>query len=237
MNPDMTRLRPDGFRDECGMTLLEILLALMILGTIVSLVSVSLSGSLNVLNTTLKQGEVYHRAQVALQRITEDLASAVLVEGYEFIGTDGLIGGEDGDTLQFTSTAHVVFDAEEDSSGIAFISYQIREDPENDGELLLLRSDDLLAKAPDDPASTDWEGFLLTDKLRSVNFRYLNRDGDELDAWSTSDDNFSLKQDERKLPVAVLCTLEFWVDRENDLSIEFSTGTVLPVGLIYAKDS
>ncbi|MCL7487661.1 MAG: GspJ family type II secretion system protein [Desulfobulbaceae bacterium] len=231
----ITDSSPSSGDNQHGMTLLEIMLALLILSTVVTMVSISLSGSLNVLNATQQQGEIYHRAQVALQRISEDLASAVLVEDVDFIGSAEQLDGEDADTLQFTSTAHVVFNRQQDNPGIAVLSYKVEEDPGSQGGLVLIRSDELLATSAVTNGGQDAEGgFLLCDGLRSVQFRYFDESGEETDTWSTSEDALS-SQDERKLPVAVSCTLEFWLDRENDSSIEFSTGVLLPVGLINAQ--
>jgi len=224
-----------GEGDEWGMTLLEILLALLILGTVVTMVSISLSGSLNVLNSTMDRGEIYHRAQVALQRISEDIASALLVDDEDFVGVDSQVDGQDADSLQFTSTAHIVFNREEDNPGIALISYRVEEDQEADNGLVLIRSDELLATSSQKQNRGDGDdGFLLCDRLRSVNFQYVDDKGEELDDWTTSKDAFG-NNSVRKLPVAVSITLEFWVDRENDVSVEFGTSVLIPVGLINAQ--
>jgi len=223
--------------NQQGMTLLEIMLALLILGTVVTMVSISLSGSLNILNATQDRGAIYHRAQVTLLRISEDIASAVLLKGVkdaDFVGTDEQLDGQDADTLQFTSTAHIVFNRTVDKPGIALISYRVEEDQENDGELLLIRSDELLATtSSNNGGGRDEGGFLLCDKLRSVNFSYIDEEGEERDDWTTSLDALS-KPSDQKLPVAVSCTLEFWIDQENDSSIEFTTSILLPAGLINA---
>jgi type II secretory pathway pseudopilin PulG len=219
------------------MTLLEIMLALLILGTVVTMVSITLSGSLNVLNSTRTRGEIYHRAQVALLRMSEDIGSAVLVADVDFVGTEEQIGGQDAHSLQFTSTAHVVFNREEDNPGIALISYIVQEDAENEGGLVLIRSDHLLATAGDGTDGGEIEGgLLLCDRLRSVKLSYFDEEGEELDTWTTEEDAFD-NESVRKLPVAVSIILEFWVDRENDVSIEFSTRVLLPVGLINAQSS
>jgi len=65
------------------------MLAMLVLGMVVSMVSLSLSGSIRAIDATSEQGEIYYRAQVAMERISEDLASAVLPENVEFIGSKG----------------------------------------------------------------------------------------------------------------------------------------------------
>ena len=211
-----------------GMTLLEVLLATFILATVIAMVTMALSGSVEVVNATRDQGEVFYRAQVTLQRISEDLASALLTEDSDFIG-QGESPGAGEPILSFTSTAHVVFDPENDHPGNARISYRVVPDKENATELLLLRSDERLPI----PEGGGENGYLLCDRLRSIRFSYTDQAGEESDSWSTEAEGLSTAV--RELPVVVTCTLELWLDSEQDSSIEFSTSVLIPVGLIRAE--
>lgn len=231
---------PDGLkrglspaRSSSGMTLLEVLLAMVMLSSVVAMVAMSLSGSFAVVEATRLQGELYYRAQVAFQRISEDISSAVLVDGIEFVGNKEDLGPGRADTVTFTSTAHVVFDPQKDHHGMAVISYYVQEDPENEQELLLLRADRLLTPTEDDKDTVVEKegGFLLSDRLRSVRFSYFNLDGDEEDEWTSEVDETNADEI-RRLPVSVRCVLEFWIDHEEETSVEFSTRILLPVGLI-----
>jgi type II secretory pathway pseudopilin PulG len=221
---------------ENGMTLLEIMLAIVMLAAVMAMVSISISGSINVINATEKQGEVFHRAQVALQRISEDLATALLVEGIGFSGYRSENGGERENILEFTSSAHIIFDPEKDYPGIALISYRMEPDRENEGEFVLLRSDEFL-KTSDAEAEFDDDGrqqFLLCDRLLSVSFSYFDDTGEEYDTWfSEPQDTDSIQKG--NLPVSVDVTLEFRVDRDAETSVEFTTRVLLPVGLINAE--
>jgi len=113
---------------------------------------------------------VYRRAQVALERIAEDLAAAVLDEDVDFIGRRDSFNGEPADSLRFTSMAHIVFDPENDSPGLAYITYTVEQDEEDSRLLVLLRGDQRLGpvkrdgdqrEQPEDPP-----GLLLSDRLR-----------------------------------------------------------------------
>lgn len=227
-------------RHQQGMTLLEVLLAMFILAMVVSMVSMALSGSINVVEATRTQGELYHRAQVALLRISEDLASAALVDGVEFVGTDREEEGREADSLVFSSTAHVVFDPDYDHPGMAVISYSVVEDKDNEGEFLLLRADQLLTEPATSgnkgQAAPGKGGYLLSDRLRSISFSYVDEKGDEQDSWDSEVDPDDPTAT-RKLPVSVICTLEFWVDRVAESTIVFSTRILLPAGLINVKKS
>lgn len=224
------------YRNAHGMTLLEILIAMLILSVVVTMVSFSLSGSLNILNANRNQGEIYHRAQVAMQRIVEDLASAVLVGDFDFIGLGDEVDGEEANSLQFTSTAHIVFNQENDNPGLALISYSVEQDEEEDGGLLLIRADRLVVtSAAEGEVEDKGEGLVLSDGLKAVSFRYFDVEGDELETWTTEKENLE-SDSERKLPVAVSCTLEYWLDKQQETSLEFTTRVLLPVGLIQAQN-
>uniref|UniRef100_UPI004055FEE6 PulJ/GspJ family protein n=1 Tax=Candidatus Electronema sp. TaxID=2698783 RepID=UPI004055FEE6 len=211
-----------------GFTLLEIMLAMLILGMVVAMVSVSLSGSIRVMEGTMDQGDVYYRAQVALERISEDLAAAVLTEDSDFIG--GSSSG--GIVLSFASTAHLVFDQEGELPGLGLISYAVQPDKDRPGQLLLLRADSLHRPVGEEQKNGgETEAFLLADKLRSVQFRYRDQNGEERESWDTTVKDGE-EDEERSLPAAVFCRLEFWLDEERDASIAFQTAVLLPAGLI-----
>lgn len=218
---------------EAGLTLLEILLAMLMLAAVVAMVSMSISGSLQVIEATEQQGEAYHRAQVALQRISEDLASALLVDGIEFNGNSQDNDSGRGNILEFTSTAHVIFDPESDRPGIAFIAYILKPDGERENSFVLLRKDNLLH--PADTAGTfrdeSIDAFLLCDRLRSVTFTYFDAAGEELEQWTSLTEGIQ-DTGKRRLPVSVNVTLELWLDEDGENSIAFSTGILLPVGLL-----
>lgn len=218
-----------------GFTLLEVLLAVVIFAVLVSMVSLSLSGSLQVVEATEKQGELYHRGRTAMIRISEDIAAAMLVEGFEFIGFSEEIDGRRADTMRFVSTAHLILNPEKQQPGLGIITYRVKAEQEDQRNLVLLRSDELfLPGAQQDGADEEGEGFILSDKLRSVEFNYIDAEGESGEDWdSTVEDG-----DEdavRSLPVAVECTLTYWLDIEEETYLSFSTRVFLPAGIINRK--
>ena len=229
-----------GARDDVrtdGFTLLEILLALVLLALVVSMISVSLSGSMRVIDATEEQGNLYYRARIAMQRISSDLASARLTDDVEFVGSRKDVDGARGDSMRFASMAHVIFDPEHQSPGMGVISYEVEPDRKNSGELVLLRSDLLyrpgMELKEDEPAP---DRFLLCDRLRSVRFTFIDSKGEEHESWDTRPGG-DVADRERRLPAAVSCTLEFWLDREQETSLSFSTSMPLPAGMIYAEQA
>ena len=220
---------------KAGFTLLEIMIAMLILGMVVATVSMSLSGSIKVMEGSMDQGDLYYRAQVAFERIGEDLNSAMLPDDLEFIG--GLEKGGSGQRilLSFASLAHLDFDPENGQSGLGLISYAVQPDKDDGRQLLLLRADSLHRPQDKDAGSTETEAFLLSDRLRSVTFTFLDRNGEELESWDTT---VSTEEPDKKrrLPAAVSCRLEFWLNMEEESSIVFQSTMLLPVGLIRPED-
>ncbi|MCW5201539.1 MAG: type II secretion system protein [Candidatus Electrothrix communis] len=219
---------------ESGFTLLEIMLAVLILGLVVSMVTVSLSGSINAIDITMKQGGLYYRAQVAMERISEDLTSTLLTSDMEFIGEQGGGSGDQSILLSFSSMAHLVLNRENDAPGMGRISYAVQTD--HDGHLLLLRSDVLQRPTEDGKGTSEVEAFILADRLRSVTFTFIDHQGEEQESWNTTVQPGDDKAEaERRLPAAVTCRLEFWIDEEEEQTLSFQTTVLLPTGLIQAK--
>ena len=221
---------------DSGFTLLEIMLAISILGLVVAMVTVALSGSINAIDATLQQEEIFFQAQVAMERISEDLGSALLTSDREFIGQQGTSTDDQGILLSFSSLAHLIFDPEHDSPGLGRISYAVQADPNHEGHLLLLRSDVLQRPQEEGKAGTEVEAYILANRLYSVGFTYYDQEGEQLESWDTTvPEGDEEAAAERRLPAAVTCRLEFWQDKEEERTAVFETSILLPTGLIQAR--
>lgn len=218
---------------SAGFTLLEVLLATTVLGVVMAMLTLSLSATVRVLDATEKQEEIYFLAQTAMRRIAEDLAATVGGADGIFVGEKKEVRDQRADSLQFTSLAHLVLNPEKQRPGVATLRYRVREDPDDARKLQLLRSD-----TPALPGVDPLEGatnaketeaaFLLADSLRAVEFSYVDRDGREVESWRKQVVHGEEEQ-AGKLPAAVHCTLEFWIDPEKNLSQVFGTRIALPV--------
>ncbi|WPD21525.1 MAG: prepilin-type N-terminal cleavage/methylation domain-containing protein [Candidatus Electrothrix scaldis] len=222
--------------EQAGFTLLEIMLAVLILGLVVAMVTTALSGSINAIDATITQGDLYYRAQVAMERINEDLSSALLTNDMEFIGQSGSDSSEQTVLLSFSSLAHLVLDPKNDQPGLGRIHYALQADPDQSGHLLLVRSDALQRPTEDGEESGEVEAYILADQLRSVDFTFYDYQGEEQENWDTTvDEEDEEAKAKRRLPAAVTCRLEFWVDIEAERTIVFQTTVLLPTGLIQAQ--
>lgn len=218
-------------RDQ-GFTLLEVLLAMAVLGVVMAMLSLSLSGTLRVVDATEAQEERYHQAQVVLRRLGEDLTAAVLTRERGFVGLKGERDGQRADSLTFASLAHLVLNPEQQRPGVAVISYQVQVDGEDQRRLRLLRADTpLLPGAEVTGTAAKEEAFLLADNLRSVRFGFGNSQGELFESWQGSQAEGE-QAESSTLPALVSCTLEFWLDPDQGSFQSFTTGVLIPAGLV-----
>jgi prepilin-type N-terminal cleavage/methylation domain-containing protein len=226
---------------ESGFTLLEVMIATLILGLVMVMITMSLSGSLRVVETTRDQGDIYYRVQIVMERISDDLSGAFLSADTDFIA----IGGEDDNgrrqLLSFSSTAHLDFSRANNNKkhGLGNITYVLAPDREREVSFVLLRGDAPLLPQREDEQEREQKKerhlFLLSDRLLEVRFVFFDHNGNELESWDTRRENggnMTDEEKEKKLPAAVGFTLDFWLDMEAETSLSFTTKVIIPVGMI-----
>jgi general secretion pathway protein J len=217
-----------------GFTLLEILIAVLIFASVLSTIFMSYTGTFNILNQTESKASIYRMARIALERMQEDLESAYFLSGKEkseskenpfggtpFIGKNEEIDGRDADTLSFISRAHVSFNGDEKGTGIAGISYYVRENEKNDG-FVLYRSDTPQFETPPDEGTG---GLILCEGLFSANFTYHDGNGQSYEKWDSKGD-----EHKDKFPVMVGIELSFIDNTNTETPLKFILDVSLPIG-------
>jgi prepilin-type N-terminal cleavage/methylation domain-containing protein len=201
---------------ERGFTLLEILLAFFIFSILFITIYTSYSGTFKTINLTENRMELYRKAAIALERISEDLQASYITilppdsleepsVNTRFLGEDNNMNGEEADSLNFFSIVAPLFskEAEAATTGL-FISYSVIQGREEE-ELMLLRSEqsEFIAE------TEEREGMVLSDGLKAVNFIFYDDDGNTHDQWDSDSEEFK-----GSLPRMVTVELEF-VNYEN----------------------
>ena len=69
--------------NQKGFTLVEILIAIIIFATIISILYSSYTGTLRNIKETQYQADIYHMARVAIERMVEDLESVYISQFVE----------------------------------------------------------------------------------------------------------------------------------------------------------
>jgi len=233
-NMTMIKQRIAGFiKENRGFTLFEILLAFFIFSIIIVTVYTTYTGSIRIIKLTESRLELYRRASIAMERITEDLQASYRsilppnsfgtpTEYTQFIGEDDQINGRDADTVLFFTRIPQMFSDGKDTVSGLMIAYEVVEDVEN-GELRLLRSEN-----PEFTDDTDFkEGILLCDGLQAVNFEFFDEEGEQYDTWDSGSEDFK-----GRLPRMVSVGLEFINSENPEAPIKFMSSVNLPVNYV-----
>lgn len=167
---------------DSGFTLVEILIAIAIFGVVISLTYGTYNLTFKTINSAKNHTQYGEKARVVLDRFVEDLESFHKGATGYLTGEQTNFGEARGDSLRFTSRAHVILNREEEPVGFALISYNVEEN-EKTGSLELYRSDIPYRPGVDDSEN---KGFLLCDNLRDVRFTYMDEDGEENDSWENN---------------------------------------------------
>ncbi len=204
-----------------GFTLLEILIAIAIFGMVIGLAYSSYNATFHIINSAEEQTDTFAKARISMERIMADIESFYMGKEMFFKGKRKSIGAYNGDSLEFTSTAHIQLYPEDISTGPVVIRYQVTEDPESDS-LLLYRLESPLLKH--DTNDKDNPGLLLSDSLKEVIFSYRDEDGEEKESWGDEDDT----GDDTTLPSLIHISLRFNDNEEEGAGTLFQTAIRLP---------
>ena len=206
-----------------GFTLIEILIAVLILGIVLSTVYASYTGTFRIIRETQYDAEVYSMARSALDRIARDLQSAALWRGaFTFVTKPQTLGDRDFVRLAFRSAAHVAFSDKEVPEGVAVIEYSVEEGTDKEG-YVLTRSDSLYRDTGKEQPPPG--GFLLCDRVEALNYTFFDETGKEYTEWNSDGD---IEAQKKRVPFAVLIRLSFINEANRDRPYLFTTRIRLP---------
>ncbi len=205
-----------------GFTLLELLIAIAIFASVVSMAYGAYNLTFKVINNSSYHATYALSARIALDRLTEDLESFHSGSSGFLKGENTTVGARRGDSLSFTSTAHLVFDKNELAAGFATISYSVEEDDETSLLKLYRLDDPFRPGGTTDPAD---KGFLLCEGLEEVAVMYIDSNGSENDSWDSGQKSGS---GTNPYPSMVKIKLTFAAKETENGTISFSTGVAIP---------
>jgi general secretion pathway protein J len=212
-----------------GFTLVEILLATLILGIVVTTVLASFNAVLSTTEAMQTSTDLYEMAKNCLSRMTLDLESIYISQRpfyrtpetdsepdpYRLVGATKDADGTPFAKLRFTSRAHVGFE-EQPHKGIAEIVYYVT--VADDGRRVLKRSDHLypypeFEERPDDP--------VLCKDVKSLAFKYIDAEDNASESWDSESEEFGYAT-----PQAVTVQLEIGDEKTSTI---FETAVKLPI--------
>lgn len=184
-----------------GYTLIEILIAILILGIVLSTIYASYTGTFRIIGVIQYDAEVYGMARTTLDRMARDLQSSALWRGaFTFKTKTYTLGNREFMRLIFRSTAHIAFGDKDTPDGISVIEYSIGEGKEG---YTLLRSDSLYRDPEKDSSPAD--GFLLCNRVEALTYIFYDETGKEHGSWDSGTTDVEVQK--KGFPAAILIRL------------------------------
>lgn len=214
---------------DSGFTLLEIMIAIAIFATVVTLIFGSYNMIFGNIEAINRGSDAYEMAKSCLERMTEDLNACHISlppvyspdqtddseDPYRIVGENGFPGGTDFGRLRFASFSHLPLNRDQ-RTGIAEIVYYVQE-TEND-QYILRRSDRL---EPFEPFEEKRSDPILCKNIRELKFNFFDMEGEKSDTWDSESD-----ESDYSTPKAIHVRLAIG---DDDMSHVFETMITLPV--------
>jgi len=204
--PCAVRPEPDNFQKPAssiqnpasGFTLLEILLAFLILAIVMSTILGSFNAVFSTTDTLENSSKYYDMAKNCLNRMSLDLNALYVTQPpfykkpefddppdtYRIVGSNADVGGIGFASLRFTSSAHISLD-NSSRNGIAEIVYYVQ--AKTDGQLVLKRADHLFPYPLFEEKGSDP---VLCRHVKSLAFKYYDAEGEESEEWNSDTDDY-----------------------------------------------
>lgn len=217
-------------RSRAGFSLLEVVVALGIMGLIGLITFETIASALDTRDVLEEEDASNQSARVALDRLRRDLRVAYLTANTSAVNTykTQFIGKNDGpDSLWFTTLSHHRLFRESRECDQTEVTYWTEDDPTMKGAKVLLRRE-----APRIDNEPEKGGLIapLAYNLKAVEFRYINPKTNEwLEEWDSTGVDLA-----NKLPRAVQVALVFLVadpeDPEKLVERPYATTVILYYG-------
>lgn len=216
-----------------GFTLIEILIAILILSIVLTTVYASYTGTFRFIRSSQEDSEIYGMARSAIARMSKDIGGLIPYNSaYVFKGDSYSLKGKDFMRLSFLSSKHIAFSKGGVDSGVAMIGYEVVEDAENDG-FMLIRTDvagwaeegvDKVDKQSS-PEEILKKGFIICRGLDSVVFKFYDAEGKEYDVW---DSVSGAEKQKKQAPTVLMITLNLINKNNKERPYHFMTKIFIP---------
>ena len=214
-----------------GFTLIEILIAVLILAIVLSTVYAAYTGTFRIIRASEYDSDIYGMGRMTLERMMKDLGAISPYKGkFELSARRNDQGREGFMTLSFTSTANLLFNEKDSPPGVSTIEYFIADDREKEG-YVLLRSDD--RRREKGRENTQRRGFVLCDRLHSLRYTFFDATGKSYQSWDSTADTETPQKNRAPAIIAIELNLVNPGDQEHPY--KFMTRVYLPVNKVESE--
>jgi general secretion pathway protein J len=217
-------------KKEGGFTLIEILIAVFILGVVLSTVYAAYTATFRMVKTSEYENDIYNMGRTTLARMTQDFNAAVPYGGkFEWTTRRTAFGGREFPRLFFTSNINLDLYDQANPAGVSTIDYFVDEDAQTEG-FVLFRSEAIRRdKNPDDIRELRKNAFPVCNRIHSVVYTFYDARGKDYEAWDSTEDSDVQKN---RAPAIVAVELNLVNPGNEDRPYKFLTKMYLPVNQV-----
>lgn len=204
-------------KGDGGFTLVEVLVAILIVSIVLSTIYASYSGTFKIAKSSEYAEKVYDMMRITADRMIQDIESLTPQKNsYELLLSASEVTSESGQ-IEFISSAGLSY-TDGRSTANARIRYYLTKESEGEG-YSLWRSDSASINTFKEGSSP--KGFLLCNRLKSIRYTMFDQSGMQYDTWSSVSRS-------GKVPASVLIRFEFLNENENNEPYKFMTRIAIP---------
>ncbi len=214
-----------------GLTLLEVLVSLAILGILMGAVYGTYTSTVEAIHIAREKSQIYQITRIVFDRMTKDLECALINVSSPnekirlgMIGKNQELEGKPMDRIDFTTLNHLALGDEGPQTDLCEVGYRIVEDSENKG-FRLFRRDDAI---PDEDLTDGGFSHEIAGRVAGLDISYQDENGEEFDAWDSTKGPHA-----EKLPTLIIIKLSL-TDEE---AREYLFSTTIHPALAVRKKS
>jgi type II secretion system protein J len=173
-------MKSPSLQHPAGFTLIELLLALAMFAIIAGVIFASFAAVVDGVDKGRQSADVYRVGRGAMQRLTQEISTAIWFENDErtaLLGENGEVNEHPHDRLSFVTIPYRRFNDKVPEGELCDVSYFLEENAQ--GKVALFRSEDCTL---DDDRQAGGTKLELTDLAVGLDITYFDADGDH-DSW------------------------------------------------------
>jgi prepilin-type N-terminal cleavage/methylation domain-containing protein len=223
-------LPPGDGRTGDGFTLIEILIAILILSVVLSTVYAAYTGTFRMIRISEDNRDIYTMGRMTLHRMIQDLNNMTPYRGkFEFYAKRIKSGNQTFSRLLFTSTVNLYLGGQAGPAGISTIEYVVEEDREQEGFVLMRAETVRREHEADEQKEVKTVGFPLCNRIHSLNYKFYDLAGKDYEIWDSRANSGAQKD---RTPVIIAVELNLVNPDNQDHPFKFTTKIYLPVNQV-----
>ena len=214
-----------------GFTLIEVLIAIFILGIVLSTVYMAYTATFRMVRISEYEKDIYDMGRTTLTRMSQDINATIPYGGiYEWTTRRTAFGRRAFPRICFTSNINLDLDDRSRPAGVSTIDYFVDEDTKTGG-FVLFRSESIRSdKAPDDIRDLRKSAFPVCKHIHSIVYTFHDFKGKDYETWDSITENAEIQKN--RAPVLITLELNL-VNPENEgHPYKFMTKIYLPANQV-----